>query len=167
MDYFTKTQACRLLGITMPTLNLCLKKLREQGHDLTPVRDPYNPHLVLLSADHIETVRQFRGAYLARLPLKAIASPSKLPQLPAPPRAASDLPHSASQGTTTIPEGWVSYKQMCLTHGVSERLADKQINRSFTMHTETVYQVRGVDVKRVLDPEQQAAFLEWLASRQH
>jgi hypothetical protein len=163
-DLMTLTQAASQLNVSPNTVTAWAVKL-----NIALRLHPYDKRIKMLAIEEVEEIRQAlaeRNVLIA--PTRPRALPAPAPQRRIPPvPASSDLPHSASQGTTTIPEGWVSYKQMCLTHGVSERLADKQINRSFTMHTETVYQVRGVDVKRVLDPEQQAAFLAWLASRQH
>lgn len=164
MGQYTRRNAARRLGIDEKTLDTWAKRA-----GVEPSYDQFDSHLRLYSDEQLVQIAEVRANYwLVRggTPYAPILpTPISKPMI-AP--AASESKHSASQGYSggsTLPDGWITYKQMCLRHGISERAADKQLGKAFKIHRDTTYQVNGVEVIRVMDPEQQAAFLEWLQRR--
>lgn len=133
--------------------------------EMTSETHPDDKRLRLITAGQIEEIRQrmeARGSYI---------TPKKTPNPPALPPALSESHRSVSGGhsvrraSSNLPDGWVTYKQMCLQHGISERTADRAIEKGIISITTGEYRVGTADTKKAMSPEQQTAFLAWLQSR--
>lgn len=161
-ELMTLSQAASHLGISPNTVTAWAARL---NIDLR--LHPHDKRIKMLSAEEVEEIRQAIGGRNALLAIRPRALPppaSTPPPLP----ASSESRPRASQGHSRgpgLPEGYISLYRICTDNGIDLRDADDAIKAEHFTITEGEWQVGPNKVKRIMSPEQQAAFLEWLQIR--